>query len=703
VNSATLAASLTAETALATAVAMTPHSPSATLAALGPVLSVGVLLLVVFFVGAVIAFVKCFNKVEQGTAIVRTGLGGAIVSFAGIIVVPVLHRKEVMDISVKRIEIYRHGSEGLICRDNVRADIKVAYFVRVNNNTKDVLQVAQSIGCRRASDRDALVELFDAKFSEALKTVGKNFDFTELYTERERFKDEILAHIGSDLNGYVLEDAAIDYLEQTDVNSLDPNNILDAEGIKKIHDRTATQAILSNDILREKEKTIKKQDVEAREAILELERQQAEAEQKQLREIATITAREQAEAKKVAEEERYKSEKARIGTEEELGIAEENKNRQVLVAQRNKERTDAVERERVTRDGQLEATERERLVELARIERDKALEVERKAIQEVIRERVIVERAVVEEQERIKDTQEFATVNRHKKVVVTKAEAAAEEELVKRVKSAEAEKNAAKFHADQVTIDAEARRGAAEKDALAKKMLADALAAEYAAEGLAEAEVMNAKAGAVQKYGGAEAEVIERKATAEAAGITAKADAMKLLDEVGKDHEEFKLRLDKDRAVELAAIEVRQGIAVEQAKVLGEALKTAKIDIVGGETQFFDSILNAITNGKRVERVFDNSPSLSGIRDTFFAGDPAGFRDRLHGFVDRLGISSEDVKNLSIAALLGRMIGLTGDDTVRDELQGLLRAVRSSGLGDRRIDEIDPRTMGSGGGGSKSN
>jgi len=36
-----------------------------------------------------------------------------------------------MDISVKTIEIARTGREGLICRDNIRADIKVTFFVRV--------------------------------------------------------------------------------------------------------------------------------------------------------------------------------------------------------------------------------------------------------------------------------------------------------------------------------------------------------------------------------------------------------------------------------------------------------------------------------------------------------------------------------------------------------------------------------------------
>jgi flotillin len=167
------------------------------------------------------------------------------------------------------------------------------------------------LGCRRASDQNALVELFDAKFSEALKTVGKRFDFVELYEERDKFKEEILKVIGTDLNGYVLDDCAIDYLEQTPMDMMDPHNILDAMGIKKITDLTAREHILSNEINREKEKTIKKQDVEAREAILVLERQQIEAEQKQQREIAEVTARQQAEARMVQEQERLRSSSAR--------------------------------------------------------------------------------------------------------------------------------------------------------------------------------------------------------------------------------------------------------------------------------------------------------------------------------------------------------------------------------------------------------
>ncbi len=276
-----------------------------------------------------------------------------------------------MDITLKTVVIERLGKEGLICMDNMRADIKVAFFVRVNKTSEDVIQVAQSIGCKRASDPIALVELFDAKFSEALKTVGKQFEFVSLYNSREKFKHEILNIIGTDLNGYILDDCAIDFLEQTPLESLSENNILDAEGIKKIVELTATQKILSNQIERDKQKTITKQDVEARETVLELERQLAETEENQKREIENIKDRQNAEIKKVAEEQRFNSKKARIATEEEVAVAEKNKERQIVIAEKNSESVEAVETEAVEQERALKQTEREKVVTLAQISKEK--------------------------------------------------------------------------------------------------------------------------------------------------------------------------------------------------------------------------------------------------------------------------------------------------------------------------------------------
>ena len=686
-----------------------------------------VVLVVIFLVimigfAALIMAVKCWRKVEQGTALIITGAKMPTVHFSKAIVWPLIRRAEIMDISVKRIEIYRHGTEGLNCKDNIRADIKVAFFVRVNNNEGDVLNVAQTIGSERASDHQAMVDLFESKFSEGLKTVGKEFDFVELYTSREEFKNRMLAVIGTDLNGYVLDDAAIDYLEQTPLEMLNANNVLDAEGIKKITDKTAAQAVLANDITREKEKTIRKQDVEAREAILELDRQLAEAEEKQSREVAVVTARERAEAMKIEQEERLKAERARISTEEEVAIAEENKLRQVVVACKNKEHTDQVETDRVEKDRMLEVTERQRVVSLADIEKDKAIEIEKKAIQDVIRERVMVQRAVVEEEQKIKDTEEFATADRSKRVAITIAEQQAQEQLVMRVKAAEAARDSAQFQAEEVVIDAEAQRESAEKETAAKKMLAEGVAAEEAAKGIAEANViekkavaeargleamadavekegtaesvviekkavaeakgLEAKAEAIEKEGTAEATVIERKAVAEAKGITDKAAAMKLFNDAGKEHEEYKLQLNKDQTIEIAAITAQEEIAKQQAVVMGEALKSAKIDIVGGESEFFDKIVSSITAGKSVDRWVDNSKVLGDVKNTFFNGDPEHFQSQLKTFISQFNLKSEDIKNLSIAALIGKMTGLTKDTGVRSSLESLLEMAKKAGLSD---------------------
>ncbi len=648
---------------------------------------VGLIVVVLIALGFLYLLLTCYRKVEKGRALVRTGGTTAKVILNGGFVVPIIHRAEFIDISVKRIEIDRTGKNGLICQDNIRADIKVVFFVRINNVEQDIIKVADSIGCVRASSEPEIRNLFDAKFSEALKTVGKRFLFIQLYEDRDKFREAILKVIGTDLNGYVLEDAAIDYLEQTPVEMLDPDNILDAEGIKKITMLTAEQAKLSNKIQRDKEKIIKQQDVEAREAILELERQLKETEARQQREVETVRSREEAETAKVREEERRKAEMARIAADEELAIAEENKQRQVLVALRNKERTDGVELERVERERMIEQIDRERVTQLKQIEAEKAIEEQRKEIQDVIRERVIVEKSVVEEQQKIKDTEAFATVEREKKVTVTHAEAVAQENLIQQIKEAEAHKQAAQYKADEeayaVTTHAEASRQAAklkaeenlilaeayqaasEKEASGKKLLAEAITKESAAVGMGEAEVLRAKG------------------SADAGAIREKADAMKLFEEAGQDHEEFKLELEKDKVIELAQIDVQRQIAEQQAIVIGEALKHSKIDIVGGETEFFNRITGAITTGKAIDRAVDNSHVLGDVKDTFFNGDPDYFKAQISTWLRDFGVKTEDVKNLSISALFGQLIGSASGES-RQKLISLLGAAERFGISDAK-------------------
>lgn len=684
---------------------------------LGNSLLITMIAIIIVVIGLLVWVISMYKKIIQGKVIVRTGAGGTKVFYNAGLVVPVLHKMEIMDISVKKLDVERTGVNGLICKDNIRADIKVTFFIKINKSTADIINVAQTIGCERASEIDVLRNLFDAKFSEALKTVGKKFDFVELYEARSEFREEIIAIIGTDLNGYVLDDCAIDDLEQTPLSQLKADNILDSEGIKKITELTAAQNIKANLIRRDEEKTIRKQDVEAKEAILALDRQLAEKEEQQKREIANIKAREEAEIVKVSEEERLKAETARINTTEKVMVAEENKDRLIIVAAKNKQRTEAVETERLEKDRALEQTERERIVTLAQIEKEKAVEVERKNIQNVIRDRVVLEKGVVQEQENMKDIEAFKEADRQKKVAVTLAEKESEELYIKRLKAAEAEKEAAKQKAEEINIEAAARMAASEKEAEARKILAEAKAKEDATLGLSEAQVMHAKADANERQGIVDAVVIEKKALAEAAGIKAKAEAekqlgvseaevikekalaeasgieekaeaMKKLDGVGKDHEEFKLRLNKELQVDLAHIHIQKDIADAQANVLAEALRSAKIDIVGGETMFFDQIVGQITKAKGFDRLVNGSENITEIKEAILGNDSEGgenLLERIKGFADKYGITSEDIKNLTVAGLLVELQKRSNDEGEKGLFSNLMDMAKNLGLSGKKL------------------
>ncbi len=617
-----------------------------------------------------VALVRAFYvKVEQGTALIVNDLSARPkVRFTGALVVPVLYKAEIMRISLITLQVDRRGKEGLICKDNIRADITVAYYLRVNETTEDVLKVAKSIGASRASDLNAVDELFNAKFSEALKTVGKKFDFIELFEKREEFRDAVVAVIGRDLNGYVLEDVAIDYLEQTPKSMLDQNNIMDAEGIRKITQLTAAQNIVTNELSQNEHLAVTKKNVETREATLALERQQAEAEARQKREIETIQARENAETQRVREEQRLISEQARIQTTEQVEIREQERQRQVEIAEQARLRAIAIEAERVARAAKMEAVTTDREVKLQEIERDKNVEQGVMDVANITRERIAIDKTVAVEEERINEVREVSAAERAKQVRVMQAEAQAQEQLVQEVKAAEAAETAARHRAAELTTIAQAEFDAASRQAEAKKILADAVKVEQAAPGLAQVMVQEANASALEKTGVAEARVIEVKAdanlklgqnearvlaerlgaqaegetrlgqakatatealgaaeasatrdrmNAEAEGLTAKFGAMDRMSADARSHEEYRMALETSLQQALASIEAGKEISRENAEVIAAALKNAKIDLVGGEGGMFEALTKALSLGKAVEGFTQKSPLFQSVLGRF--------------------------------------------------------------------------------------
>ncbi len=410
--------------------------------------------------------------------------------------------------------------------------------------------------------------------------------------------------------------------------------------------------------------------------------------------------------------------------------------REKEVAENNRKRAVVIEQERVTRAQDLEIVAREKEVTLQRIEKDKAVEIQKKAIADVVRERIVVERTVAEQEEAIKEVREVAEADRTRKAIVIGAEAAAEEKVIMEVKTAEAQERKARHKAAEELVLADARLKVAEREAEAKKRDAEGIEALSAAPGLADAKVQIAAAGAQlarleaeatgkEKVGRAEAHVIEARSQAEATGMRARFDAeaegkekignaeahvrtadaealakmgdaeahnidvkfnaearglkekfeaMKAMSPETRDHEEYRMRLERAHAETIKGIDAQTAIAKEQAEVLGVALQNAKIDIVGGQGDYFDSFVRALSVGKGIDAAVNKSQTLQ----VAFKDQLSGERDVVEDVKQILGAagsSASELQGLTVSALLAK-IATNGTDSQKQALQQLMQTFR---------------------------
>lgn len=156
----------------------------------------------------------------------------------------------------------------------------------------------------------------------------------------------------------------------------------------------------------------------------------------------------------------------------------------------------------------------------------------------------------------------------------------------------------------------EAQAAAKEKDGLAE---AKVLAEKLGAQARGEEQLGAAKAKATKDQGSAEAEVLLQRLNAEAEGLGKKFGALDALSDSARQHEEFRMQLEKSFEEAMAAIAANKDIAKDQAEVLATALGKANIEIVGGEGDFFNSFAKSLSVGKAIEGVVGKSPVVQDV------------------------------------------------------------------------------------------
>jgi flotillin len=633
---------------------------------------------------------KRVQGVGHALVITRTG-GKRDVTLTGTFVWPVINQMESIDIRRKTIAIERIGRktntgeeyEGLSCKDGIRANMKVDFFIGVNPETESIIKVAEHFGCQAASDEGALKRYFSSKFSEVLKTVVRNFDFQELLDKRDQFRKEVTEMLENDLDGFILHQVSIDMLEMTPLEDLDANNIIDAEGIRKITEITSEKNIRTAELDQTKLTEIKKKEVTGENARLQLNKSLSEEKAKTDREIAITQITENNATAIHKEEARLETEKVRLKIDEQIKIQEENVQREIDVAKINNEKVVGIQREQVERAKSLEKVTTDRQVVEQEINKEKFVETEKSQIADIVAIRTKTERNIAQEEQETKNLVTKHETERHILTSTTDAKAKAESESIVKTTAANADLEVTKKTAEQDIVKAETKLATSEKEATATIKTAEATRFEKAASGLAEADVRARiaevaekeieveanrvlavgsaeadvrvkQADAIEKEGKAEAIKVREIGLAQAEGSKAQYAAMDSISVEVREHEVRKLNIEKDKEVQIAGIAADREVAIQNGQVMAAAMEKADIQILGNG-EVFDQIKRSVVSSKALDARIGNSELLTTVFDKYKTGERDLAQD-LKDVLEKSEFSTGDVGGLLMTTTLADLI-----------------------------------------------
>ena len=101
-----------------------------------------------------------------------------------------------------------------------------------------------------------------------------------------------------------------------------------------------------------------------------------------------------------------------------------------------------------------------------------------------------------------------------------------------------------------------------------------------------------------------------------------------------------------------------------------------------------NDITMAVKGGKAIDRFVYNSRVATDIKDTFFNGNADYFRDKLLSMTNQFQLSTDDIKDLSIAALIAKLLGLANTEDLRSQLISLLGVAGTAGIADQKVKKL---------------
>jgi len=417
-----------------------------------------------------IIFATLYTRASKERSFVRTGMGGQkVIMNGGAIVLPVLHEVIPVNMNTLRLAVSRKESQALITKDRMRVDVLAEFYLRVKPDADAIANAAQTLGTRTL-DPEALKDMIEGKFVDALRSVAAEMEMAELHEQRSQFVQKVQQVVSEDLlkNGLELESVSLTGLDQTHREFFSQDNVFDAEGLARMTRSIEARRKEVNDVEQETRVQIEQKNLEAERQRLEIERETRYAKMEQEREIATREAEQQS---KISKE---KADKQRAALQAEIEAQKAVDQSRIAAEQATK--LLEIERERTLKEQEIQ---RARVLEQQDIEKQKAIEIAEQdraiAVAEKSKEQSLADKLANEARaEAAKAEQQVVTATqveiaeRDKAIELIEAQKEAERQATSVKVAAEAEKFAAEDKAEALRLQA-----TAEADAIRIKVEAD--------------------------------------------------------------------------------------------------------------------------------------------------------------------------------------------------------------------------------------
>jgi uncharacterized membrane protein YqiK len=402
-----------------------------------------------------------YLRSSKERAFVRTGLGGQkVVLNGGAFVLPIVHDVIPVNMNTLRMEVSRGREKALITKDRMRVDVIAEFYVRVQESPQAIANAAQTLGLRTMQP-DALKELTEGKFVDALRTAAAEMSMEELHEKRGEYIRRVRNTVSEDLlkNGLELESASLTQLDQTAMEYFNPSNAFDAEGLTRLTETIESRKKKRNDIEQDTLIQIRNKNLEAEKISLNIDRESESARLEQERELEIARAMQRSQLARERATQQQEGERAEISAREAI-------DRSRIVSEK------AVEGERIARERELQRAEIERrtTIELAEQERAIAIAHQSKAQSEA---QALADQArakAVTEEEKVFTARETEMANRKKQIELISASQDAERDALRIRVAAESEKLAAADRGAAVRAEAEAWADADKIRSLAAKV-----------------------------------------------------------------------------------------------------------------------------------------------------------------------------------------------------------------------------------------